>query len=143
MRNVKNISEQLSEDEGKRRFAYKDHLGYLTIGKGRLIDSRKGGGLSEDEIEYLFQNDLKSKTAELRVLFPWFDQLDEVRQGVLINMAFQMGAKGLAKFTMFIRHVAARRYTAAAVEMLDSLWASQTPERAERLARQMTTGVWQ
>ena len=43
----------LRRDEGRVRHAYQDHLGYWTIGVGRLIDQRKGGGLSEDEIDYL------------------------------------------------------------------------------------------
>jgi lysozyme len=34
------------------------------------------------------------------------------------------------------------QYGEAAVEMLDSLWAQQTPERAKRLAKQMLTGEW-
>jgi lysozyme len=44
-----NVIEQLTREEGKRRSAYQDHLGYWTIGVGRLIDARKGGGLSDEE----------------------------------------------------------------------------------------------
>jgi lysozyme len=50
---------ELRRDEGVDRSAYQDHLGFWTIGVGRLIDRRKGGGLSDEEIDYLLQNDVK------------------------------------------------------------------------------------
>ena len=36
--------EQLRRNEGEVLHAYQDHLGFWTIGVGRLIDKRKGGG---------------------------------------------------------------------------------------------------
>lgn len=140
---VKNIESQLREDEGEKLHAYKDSEGYLTIGIGVLIDERKGGGITREESSYLFHNRLNKKRAEIKAALPWFDTLDEVRQGVLLNMAFQMGTAGLLGFKQTLAHVKAGRWTAASVGMLDSKWARQTPERAERLATQMRTGIWQ
>lgn len=140
---VKDIESQLREDEGEVLHAYKDSEGYLTIGIGILIDQRKGGGITKEESSYLFQNRVGAIRERIRKALPWFDGLDIVRQGVLLNMAFQMGVDGLLKFKNTLRHVQARQWTAASVGMLDSLWAKQTPERAERLAEQMRTGVWQ
>jgi lysozyme len=46
---VANIAEQLRRDEGEVLHAYQDKYGYWTIGVGRLIDARKGGGISVEE----------------------------------------------------------------------------------------------
>lgn len=143
MRKVTNLEEQLRFDEGEKLTAYQDHLGFWTIGIGRLIDARKGGGITKEESSYLLNNDIRRKTAEVKAAIPWFGKLDEVRQGVLLNMAFQMGTEGLLKFKNTLRMVESGQYDAAASGMLESLWARQTPERAKRLSEQMRTGVWQ
>lgn len=138
-----NVKDQLIREEGKRRSAYQDTLGYWTIGVGRLIDERKGGGLSDAEIDLLLTNDIAAKTAELEAALPWFGRLSEQRQAVLIQMAFQMGTAGLLKFTETVGAIRDERWAHAAACMQDSLWAKQTPERAKRLARQIETGDWQ
>ena len=70
--------------------------------------------------------------------------LDEPRRGVLLNMIFQMGARGMADFHQFLGALIKQTYDAAAVFMLDSAWAkTQSPERALRLAEQIRSGVWQ
>lgn len=140
---VKDIESQLREDEGEVLHEYKDHLGYSSLGIGILIDARKGGGITQEESSYLFQNRVGAIRERLRKALPFYDGLDIVRQGVLLNMAYQMGVEGLLKFKKTLAYVQGAQYTAASVGMLDSLWASQTPERAERLATQMRTGVWQ
>jgi lysozyme len=129
-------------EEGAESCAYQDSLGYWTIGVGRLIDSRKGGGLSNDEINYLLDNDIKAKTREVLLLLPWMPRLSEPRQAVLIGMAFQMGMKGLLQFKRTLGSVEDGQYGEAAKEMLDSTWAKQTPARAHRMALQMETGEW-
>jgi lysozyme len=138
-----NIIQQLRNEEGVVAHAYQDSLGFWTIGVGRLIDQRKGGLLYPDEIDYLLANDVKRKTDGLATALPWFQLLDEPRQAVLIGMAFQMGVKGLLAFTTTLGHVRVGRYAEAAVAMLESVWAKQTPERAKRLSKQMETGEWQ
>ncbi len=138
-----NTVRQLRGEEGEKLHAYKDHLGYLTIGVGRLIDSRKGGGLTPEESAYLLANDIARKSAELDKAMPWWRDLDEARRSVLLQMAFQMGVDGLAQFTNTLRKVRAGDYLGASLGMLDSLWAKQTPERAKRMADQMRTGLWQ
>ena len=137
-----NIIQQLKNEEGSVAHAYQDSLGFWTIGVGRLIDERKGGLLYPDEIDYLLENDVNRATAGIRAALPWFVLLDEARQAVLIQMAFQMGVKGLLAFTTTLGHVRVGRYAEAAVAMLESLWAKQTPERAARLSKQMETGEW-
>jgi len=137
------IEDQLRRDEGERLSAYQDHLGFWTIGIGRLIDSRRGGGISTDESTMLLRNDIARIRVELLQRLPWFVHLDSVRQGVLMNMAFQMGINGVMAFQDTLAKVQASDYAAAADRMLQSKWATQTPERANRLAKQMREGTWQ
>ena len=63
--------EWLKKEEGVIPHAYQDHLGFWTIGVGRLIDKRKGGGLSADEIDYLLSNDINRFVAGLEKALPW------------------------------------------------------------------------
>jgi lysozyme len=134
------IYSQLIRDEGLRNFPYRDTTGNLTIGVGRNLST---AGISNDEATMMLQNDVIRVTTELTQAFPWFPDLDSVRQGVLINMAFNMGPGGLSGFHDFLTCVEAEDWQGASTAMLDSLWARQVGARAERLAAQITTGVWQ
>jgi lysozyme len=140
---ITNLNEQLRRDEGEVLHAYQDHLGYWTLGVGRLIDKRKGGGITAAESAYLLDNDITSKTYELVVALPWVDQLDPVRRAVLQNMAFQLGITGLLSFKNTLNFVKNGNYAQAAMNMQISKWHSQTPERSDRLIKQMITGEWQ
>ena len=140
---IADITRQLKSDEGFRRTVYQDSLGYWTIGVGRLVDpSRPDSGLRDSEIEFMLRNDIEDRITALGKVLPWFLDLDEVRQGVLVNMAFQLGVKRLIGFSTTLQMVAQGRYEDAAQQMLKSKWAAQTPERAKRLAQQMKTGKW-
>jgi len=138
-----NLAEQLRQEEKAVPFAYQDNLGYWTIGIGRLVDRRKGGGLSEDEMACLLANDIRAKTSEVLKALPWVAKLNEPRQAVLIGMAFQMGTSGLLGFKQTLQAVQTGRWAEAEAGMLVSTWAKQTPERAKRMGKQMLTGEWQ
>lgn len=137
------LAKQLIGDEGKKACAYQDHLGFWTLGVGRLIDARKkGAGLRDDEITYLLMNDIDDRIAALTKALPWFQNLDDARQGVLAAMAFQMGTDGLLAFKNTLALVRDGKYAEAADAMLDSQWSKQTPARAKRLSDQMRDGSW-
>ena len=137
------LTQQLRRDEGEVLHAYPDSLGWLTIGVGRMIDKRKGGGITQAESAYLLNNDIERTRTELLRRAPWMALLDQARFGVMLNMAFQMGVDGLLGFKNTLEMVRRGDYADAAAGMLESLWARQTPERAKRLSVQMLTGVWQ
>lgn len=139
----KNLIRQLRDEEGEVLSAYQDHLGYLTIGIGRLIDKRKGGGITAEESAYLLGNDISKINAQLDAKLPWWRKLDEARQAVIQGMAFQMGIDGLMGFKNTLKMVESGDYEGAGKGMLNSLWAKQTPGRAKRMSDQMRTGVWQ
>ena len=135
-----NIVDQLRRDEGESPTCYQDHLGNWTIGVGRLVG--RGGGLRPDEIAYLLNNDIIDRRDSLKIALPFVTALSSARQGVLINMAFNMGTAGLLKFKNMLAAVEAGQWGVAAKEMLDSTWARQVPTRAARLASQMEDNLW-
>lgn len=130
----------LTKEEGFVSHAYRDHMGYLTIGIGRMVDKRRGGGITRDEAEFLLANDLRKYTSQVYEKLPWVKNLDLVRQAVLIAMAFQMGVQGLLSFKNTLRYVESEQWNRAAANMRVSAWARQTPERAQRLAYAMESG---
>jgi lysozyme len=140
---ITQATKQIKRHEGFVSNAYKDSLGYLTIGYGRLIDKSKGGGITESEAEYLLANDVNGVYDSLMHHLSCFTTLDAPRQAVLLNMAFQMGVHGLMQFKSTLNLIELGDYDAAADNMLKSLWASQTPNRANEMATQMRTGQWQ
>ena len=139
---VTNLSEMLRRDEGEKLSAYTDSLGYLTIGVGRLIDARKGGGISKEESDYLLANDIRTKTAAVIKALPWATKLGDERFSVLVAMAFQLGIQGLLEFKNTLQLVKIGDYAGASQAMLSSQWYKQTPSRVSRMAQQMRTGVW-
>lgn len=139
----KEITKQLRRDEGVVEHAYQDHLGWWTIGVGRLIDKRKGGRLTDDEIDYLLANDIAEKERELETRVSFYKRLDEARKGVLLNMAFNLGVQGLLGFRNTLKLIETGKYEEASKEMLKSKWARQVGDRAVRLSKQMLTGEWQ
>lgn len=139
--NSEKLAAQLLTDEGKVPHAYQDHLGFWTIGVGRLIDKRRGGKLSDDEILYLLANDIREIEADLDKRLPWWRRMSEARQRVLANMRFNLGMEGLLGFRNTLKAMEDGRYDQAAEGMLASKWASQVGKRAERLAAIMRKGV--
>ena len=63
--------------------------------------------------------------------------LSPIAFGCVVNMAFQLGLPRLLKFKNFQYHLNKCDYESASLEMLDSLWAKQTPNRAKELAETM------
>lgn len=133
---------ELERDEGRVPHAYTDSLGYLTIGIGRLIDKRRGGGLSDSEIDYLKANDIARVKRELDQNLPWWRNLDPVRQRVVQNVAFNLGVTGLVtKWPNTVALIKAGRYAEAGRAMRDNgVWIGQVKDRGRRLATMMETG---
>ena len=128
---------QLKVHEGVRDKVYLDTEGIETIGVGRNL---KDKGLSEDEIDYLLQNDISEFKSGVQDTWSWWDNLDDVRQRVVVDMAFNMGLGGLSKFKKTLGHIESGEYEEAAAEMLNSRWAEQVGRRANTLSEMMRTG---
>lgn len=140
-------SESLRGHEGLRLKPYKDSKGFWTIGIGDLIDKKQmsfreaihlwNNGITESAaIERCKQNILRAHVHAREVLgSEYYDDLSEVRQEVLTEMVFQMGAHGVSLFKKTIAFIRVGEHRNASVEMLDSKWHREdSPGRAETLA---------
>jgi len=133
------LNDFIERNEGCVLYPYQDHLGYWTIGIGTCIDKEKGG-ITKEEAIWLFRNRLDKMIVDLERTKPVVKKLSETRRIVLFDMVYQLGVSGLMGFRGMWAALEAGHYTLAAIEMLDSLWAQQTPVRAKRNARIMQTG---
>ncbi len=133
------LNKVLRGDEGLELKPYKDSVGKLTIGVGRNLDDV---GITDSEATLLLSNDIDKVVRGLDEIMPWWRKMNEVRQGVLANMAFNMGLHSLSSFTNTLRFMESGDYDLAARGMMNSLWAKQVGKRAERLAQEMESGVY-
>lgn len=136
---INNITELLVLHEGIRRFPYRCTAGKLTIGVGFNLDDV---GLYEEEINFILNNRIDRTEAEVERAFPWYHELDPVRQAVIVDMAYNMGMNTLSKFKRTLGSVRDGNYKLAAEQMLQSKWARQVKGRAVRLSKMMETGAW-
>ena len=130
--------EQLVDHEGLELHPYEDSLGILTIGVGRNLEER---GISEDEAFYLLGNDIEIIWDELIKHHRIVEDLDDQRQMILLDMAFNMGVPRLGKFKKMWAAIEDGDMIEASKQALDSRWADQVGRRAERLAERLTSGL--
>ena len=134
--NLDKFREILIAHEGWRNFPYEDTVGVTTIGVGRNLESN---GLSNDEVEYLLQNDIKRVLGECES-FSYWDALSDRRKLVVASLVFQLGIRRFRGFVKTNAALEAQDYSLAAREMLDSKWARQVPRRARELSDWMMEG---
>ena len=154
------LLQELVKHEGLRLQVYQDTLGIDTIGIGRNLKDR---GISKEELdeldiptidhvyEYgiteadamlLAENDVQIVEEELLRAHPCVEELDAVRQLVLVDMAFNMGVPRLCKFKKMWNAIHEKKFDIAAKEMLDSRWATQVKSRSTKLANAMHNGAF-
>jgi lysozyme len=152
--NLSLMAEELERDEGVRFRAYTDTTGHLTIGVGRNLDNNpltpeeiayvghdaRTKPIARRDAEFLLTNDIKNLSLDLNRRMSWWKELDEVRRRVILNMAFNLGITRLLEFKETLRWMQQGHYQAASMCMLESVWANQVGERAERLVRMMRSG---
>lgn len=128
----------IKQNEGYRRFAYVCSAGRLTIGYGTRID-HGGHGISEAVAEAALVERIGQDLNALSRL-DWFMALDDVRQFAIQDMAYQMGVRGVQGFRKMIAALSVQDYETAADEVIDSLYARQTPGRAARIEAMIRSG---
>lgn len=147
MLNVERLIHELKRDEGLRLTPYRDTRGYWTIGYGHCLGRELPEhhvtfhGITDEIAEKLLWADIVEASAEVAELaekhgIDW-KSLSDVRQRVLINMAFNLGISGLNKFKLMWGCIAKEDYLGASLEMLNSRWVRQVGDRARRLAEMM------
>ena len=135
------LLEMLKRHEGVRSKVYLCSAGYETIGVGRNI-SANGLGLSDDEVDYLLENDILRVVKELSTEYPWFNSLDDVRKDAMIDISFNLGATRLRGFKRALAAMEAADYTTAAKEFLDSKWSRDVKGRSHELASMIENGEY-
>ncbi len=135
--NIEELKKSIKKHEGLQLKVYTCPAGKLTIGYGRNVEDR---GITEKEANLLLENDILDMKLELEDRLPLFKYLDDVRQNVLIEMAFNIGIKGLLNFKKTLEYISIKDYDKASEEMLNSKWASQVGKRAITLSNLLKKG---
>jgi lysozyme len=127
----------LIKHEGLRLKPYLDTVGKMTIGIGRNLDDR---GISNDEANYLFMNDVDEASEQIMEMFPLFNGWSENRRNALIDMVFNMGITRFLGFRKMIAAIKNGDWFSAAKEMRNSSWAAQLPTRVAELSAMVEKG---
>ena len=129
--NKEQLISELVADEGEMLSVYKCTEGHETCGVGHMI--------IEGDPEYGWPLDApitKERSDELLV-FNDFDNLPDEVQLIVANMIFNLGRPRFQKFVKFIAAVEDADWQEAAIQMKDSRWHRQLPERSGRLIARM------
>ena len=135
---------ELKRDEGVRYVPYHDTEDVLTVGVGHNLAVKPLWliyPLDDAEVDRILLLDIADTIEDLDDRLPWWRELSEARQRVMVNMAFNLGIDGLLGFKNTLAAVKDGRYSDAAKGMLSSKWARQVGDRAKRLANMMLKGM--
>ena len=131
------LASDLERDEGFRGTPYRDPAGNWTVGIGWNLSARP---LTEEQARALCGMQTDDIAAQVGAIIKWFGGLDDVRSRAILNMAFNIGVRGLFEFIGMLSAMKDQRWNAAADAALDSEWAKQVPNRAARIAHMIRTG---
>ena len=125
------LLDDIKKHEGFRARVYQCTEGYDTIGYGFAIKDLE---LDEDIAEMILIRKLEKLQKRITSTFGWFFNSPEDVKDVVTNMCYQLGVSGFSKFKKTIYLLETEQYQEASIEVLDSLWAKQTPNRAKELS---------
>jgi len=151
---IPRLIERLKLDEGWSAVIYIDDTGNLTIGFGynlgklilpegidlKLVSVKPVNGISKEIGELLLSGFLMKLLIDLTIKLPWLKNLDDVRQRVIANMAYNLGVDGLLLWPIFLRQTRNGEWLKAAHNMRSTRWFRQVGSRGRRLANMMETG---
>jgi lysozyme len=130
------LRDWLIECEGLKLEPYIDSVGKTTIGVGRNLTDR---GISRKEALFLLEEDVAICMKELEA-HSWYTKQPPGVKEALINMCFNLGMPRLLTFKKMILALDATNYHHAAIEALDSRWATQVGDRAKQVAERIRDG---
>ena len=135
---METVKNSIKKHEGFRNKVYKDTLNKRTIGYGHLCvedwweDDKE---YTQAELERIFDKDFDKAKEGASKLYEGCE-INDTAKGVIIEMVFQLGTTGVSKFKNMWKALKETppNYSVAKIEMLDSRWAKQTPNRAKELS---------
>ena len=139
--NYDKLIESVKKHEGFRNSVYEDTLGKRTVGFGHLcVEDHWEDGKKYDKVylEKILEDDLQYAINQGEGMCKDLKVSDDAKF-LIIEMIFQLGSAGVQKFRRMWSALEEDppNYFEAHVQMLDSRWAKQTPERATEMAEQM------
>lgn len=118
---------------------YRGGDGLYRIGYGRDLERV---GIRREEASHLLSNDISDARALLSTNEHFWNELDEVRQAVCIDLVFNLGWAGYKSFKKFRVALEVGDFETAGDELYDSKWRTQTGNRARRNIEMIRTGEW-
>jgi len=139
--NYDKLMESVKKHEGYRNKVYLDSLGKRTIGYGHLCVEDKwvdGWEYSQVELENVLKEDLQYAINQGEGMCKDLKISDDAKF-LIIEMIFQLGSAGVQKFRNMWKALKEDppNYEEASIQMLDSRWAKQTPNRAKEMSDHM------
>jgi GH24 family phage-related lysozyme (muramidase) len=128
------LKRRIKKNEGFRNFVYKDSLGFATIGYGHLIKTKEKllfkKKLSRKFLLKIFYEDFNKALKDYNMAYKKKNYPKNIREA-LIEMIYQLGIERQKKFIKMIKYINKNNLFMAALEMKNSLWYIQTPERVD------------
>ena len=143
--NYDKLLESGKKHEGFRDTVYLDTLNKRTVGFGHLcVEDHWEDGKKYDKeyLEDILEKDLQSAIDQTHDMCKDLKISDNAKT-IICEMIFQLGGHGVSKFKNMWKALQEDppNYEEAAVQMLDSRWANQTPNRAKEMSDHMRNCV--
>lgn len=146
--NLQLLKEELIRYEGRKQEVYLDTLGLKTAGVGHLLlgpdrELPVGHSITDSIIDKWFDADIIRSTYIAKSCVKNFDQLDDTRQRVLTQLAFNMGNR-LMGFKKTLALIEQSKFAGAADELQNSKWFTQVGlRRGKETCYAMANGKYQ
>ena len=134
---IEQTKAEIKKEEGFRMETYKCTEGHLTGGYGHKMLDGETPPTDMAGWNKLFERDFARAVSGAEELLMICPNVDDTARHIVVEMCYQMGAYGVSKFKGMLKALQDEDYKTASVEMLDSLWAKQTPNRANRMSERM------
>ena len=131
---MQELIESIKQHEGYRSKVYDDSLGIPTIGYGFAIKDLE---LDEDICDIILERKIKVLKVRIAKKFQWYGYMPPEIKDIIDEMCYQLGVYGFSCFKKTIAYLQDKKFKEASVEMLDSRWAEQTPNRAKELSNRV------
>lgn len=144
--NLQLLREEIERYEGVVYKVYLDTLGLKTAGIGHLLigaeqDLLLGSPVTKEQVDKWYAADIIRCTFIAKSCVSNFDRLDDTRQRVLTQLAFNMGNR-LLGFKKCLAAIEKSDFTRAADELQNSKWFTQVGRRGPETCFAMRTGTY-